>query len=133
MAWCESLTGYTEEAREHAELGLRLSPRDMEFWLSVAYLALAQASFADGDFEKTKEWGILAIQMHPKAPIRRALMIASFGHTGDLEGVARQVEHLKAFAPDFLPSILCGDMTLYKMPEHNALLVDGLRKAGLEV
>ncbi len=38
---------------------------------------------------------------------------------------------LEAFAPDFLPSILCGDMTLYKMPEHNALLVDGLRKAGL--
>ena len=133
MAWCESLTGFTEEAREHAELGLRLSPRDMEFWLGVAYLALAQASFADGDFEKTKAWGKLAIQMHPKGPIRRALMIACCGHTGDLEGVARQVEHLEAFAPDFLPSILSGDMTLYKMPEHNALLVDGLRKAGLDV
>ncbi|MCH7778004.1 MAG: hypothetical protein IH878_15945 [Gemmatimonadetes bacterium] len=37
----------------------------------------------------------------------------------------------KAFAPDFFPSILRGEMTLYKMSEHNALLVDGLRKAGL--
>ena len=37
---------------------------------------------------------------------------------------------LKAFAPDFIPSILSGAMTLYKMPEHNTLLVDDLRKAG---
>ncbi len=36
-----------------------------------------------------------------------------------------------AFAPDFLPSILQGELTLYKMSEHNALLVDGLRKAAL--
>ncbi len=62
MAWCESLTGFTEEAREHAALGLRLSPRDNELWLGAAYLALAQASFADGDFEQTREWGKLAIQ-----------------------------------------------------------------------
>ena len=47
MAWCESLSGFTEEAREHAALGLRLSPRDNELWLGVAYLALAQASFAE--------------------------------------------------------------------------------------
>ena len=48
MAWCESLAGFTGEARDHAALGLRLSPRDNELWLGVAYLALAQASFADG-------------------------------------------------------------------------------------
>jgi TolB-like protein len=131
MAWCESLTGFTEEAKEHAALGLRLSPRDNELWLGVAYLALAQASFADGDFEKTKEWGTLAIQMHPKAPIRRALMIACCGHAGGLDEAAKQAADLKAFAPDFLPSILNGDMTLYKMPDHNKLLVDGIRKAGL--
>jgi predicted lipase len=58
-------------------------------------------------------------------------MIACCGHTGDLDEAVRQAEDLKAFAPDFLPSILRGEMTLYKMPEHNALLVDGLRKAGL--
>ena len=30
MAWGESLAGLTKEAREHAELGLRLSPRDLD-------------------------------------------------------------------------------------------------------
>ena len=131
MAWCESLTGFTEQAREHAALGLRLSPRDNELWLGVAYLALAQGSFADGDFEKTKAWGRLAIQMHPKAPIRRALMIASHGYLGELEEAARHAADLKVFAPDFLPIVLRGEMTFYKAPEHNALLVDGIRKAEL--
>jgi hypothetical protein len=40
------------------------------------------------------------------------------------------VTDLYAFAPDFLPSVLRGDMIIYKMPAHNALFVDGLRKAG---
>jgi hypothetical protein len=133
MAWCESLSGFTGEAREHAALGLRLSPRDNAIWLGTAYLALAQASFADGDFEKTRDWGKLAIQMHPKAPIRRALMIACCGNAGDLEEAGRHAAELKAFAPDFLRTIYQGEMTLYKMPEHNALLVDGLRKAGLSI
>ena len=34
-------------------------------------------------------------------------------------------------APDFIPTILRGDLTLYKMSEHNDLLAEGLRKAGL--
>ncbi len=130
MAWCESLAGFTGEARDHAALGLRLSPRDNELWLGVAYLALAQASFADGDYEETEKWAKLAIQMHPRAPIRRALMIACCVHNGDLKEAREHVDFLKSFAPDFIPSILRGDLTLYKMPEHNALLIDGLRKAG---
>ncbi len=129
MAWCESLSGLTQEARKHAALGLRLSPRDNVIWLGTAYLALAQASFADGDFEKTRDWVKLAVQMHPKAPIRRALMIACCGSAGDLKEAARHAAELKAFAPDFLRTILRGEMSLYKMPKHNALLVDGLRKA----
>jgi hypothetical protein len=39
---------------------------------------------------------------------------------------------LKIFSPDFIPAILRGDMPLYKMPEHNKLLVDGLHKAGFK-
>ena len=97
----------------------------------MAYLALAQVSFADGDCDQTQEWGKLAIQMHPRAPIRRALMIACCGHSGELEDAPTHIDFHQSFAPDFLPSVLRGDLTLYKMPEHNALLADGLHKAGL--
>ncbi|MDH3665507.1 MAG: hypothetical protein OEN23_01110 [Paracoccaceae bacterium] len=130
MAWCESLSGLTDEAREHAALGLRLSPRDNEVWLGVAYLALAQASFADGDFAETRKWADLAIQMHPRAPIRRALMIACCIHDGDMAGAAEHAEFLHSFSPDFIPSVLRGEMVLYKLPDHNALLAEGLSKAG---
>ena len=130
LAWCESLSDFTEEAREHAALGLRLSPRENEIWLGTAYLALAQASFADGDFEETRKWGKLSIQMHPRAPIRRALMIACCVHDGEFAEAAEHVKFLDSFAPDFISSVLRGDLTLYKLPEHNALLADGLRAAG---
>jgi len=131
LAWCESLSGLIKEAREHAELGLRLSPRELDLWLGVAYLAHAQASFADGDFETCKEWGTLAIQMHPRAPIRRTLMIACCAFNGDMEEAGEHVDYLDSFSPDFIPSVLRGDLKLYKLPEHNALLLEGLRKAGL--
>jgi TolB-like protein len=131
MAWCESLAGFTEEARNHAALGLRLSPRDNELWLGIAYLALAQASFADGDYKETEKWAKRAVQMHPRAPIRRALMIACCVHNGDLKEAREHADFLESFAPDFTPSLLRGEITLYSDPEHNALLVEGLRKAGI--
>ena len=130
MAWGESLAGLTREAKQHAELALRLSPRDLDLWLGDAYLALLQASFSEGDFEEAKRWGLLAIQMTPKAPIRRALMIATCMHLDDADGAIRHARELEQFAPGFIPSILDGSMTLYRFPEHNALLIDGLRKAG---
>ena len=131
MAWCESLSGLTEEAKEHANLGLRLSPRELDLWLGVAYLALMQACFAERDFDEAMKWGKLAIQMEARAPIRRALTVACCAFAGDLEEARRHAEFLESVAPDFIPSLLSGRMTLYKMPEHNALLLDGLGKAGL--
>jgi TolB-like protein len=131
-AWGESLAGLTAKAREHAELGLRLSPREMDFWLGVAYLALTQASFAEEDFEEAIKWGHLSIQLHSKAPIRRALLVACCAYTGDFQQATQHADEIKTFSPDFIPSILRGDMLLYKMPDHNRLLEDGLRKAGLK-
>jgi adenylate cyclase len=130
-AWGESLAGLTELAKEHAELGIRLSPREMDLWMSVAYLALCQASFAEGNFADAIKWGRLAIQMHAKAPIRRALMVACCAHTGNLEEAAHHADELKVFSPDFIPTILRGELLLYRNAEHNKLLLDGLRKSGL--
>jgi len=128
----EALAGLTAMAREHAELALRLSPRDLDLWLGCAYLALTQSSFAEADFVEAIKWGHLSIQLHSKAPIRRALMVASCAYTGDFEQAAHHAEELKIFSPDFIPAILRGDMSLYKMPEHNKLIIDGLHKAGFK-
>lgn len=130
MAWHESLVGRTGEAKMHAKLALRLSPRDADVWVGDAYLALAQSHFAEGDFEKVQEWGKLAVQFTPRAPIRRALLIASAGHLAQPQDGTAHAEALAGFAPTFLDSIVSGRLALYRLPEHNALLIDGIVKSG---
>jgi TolB-like protein/class 3 adenylate cyclase len=127
----ESLAGETARAKEHAFLGLHLSPRERGLWLGVAYLALTQASFAEEDFEEAMKWGRLSIQMHSKAPMRRVLMVACCAYNGDFEQAAVHAAALEEFSPTYIPSILRGDLLIYKTPGHNNLLVEGLRKAGM--
>jgi len=130
-AWGESLAGLTKLAKEHAELGIRLSPREMDLWMGVAYLALCQASFAEENYADAMKWGRLSIQMHAKAPIRRALMVACCAHMGNMEEAAHHADELSVFSPDFIPTILRGELLLYRNSEHNKLLLEGLRKSGL--
>jgi adenylate cyclase len=129
LAWCESLAGLTAEAREHAELGLRLSPRDMDLWIGTAYLALAQASFADSDFRSAKRSGLKALELQEKAALRRSIVIASCAHLGEADEAARHLGELKSYAPSFLSSVLDGSYSLYVTAEHQALLIEGFKKA----
>lgn len=129
LAWAESLLGEAEAARSHVETGLRLSPREDALWLGIAYLALAQASFADGDNGETRRFARVAVQMMPRAPIRRALLISGCTHDGDMCEAREHRRILEDFAPDFLPSLIAGRVTLYGAPEINARLVEGLKAA----
>ena len=131
-AMCESMAGETAQAKEHAFLGLHLSPKEGGIWLGTAYLALTQASFAEEDFEEAMKWGRLSIQMHSKAPMRRALMVACCAYNGDLEQANVHAAALEEFSPEYIPSLLRGDVQIYKAPSHNNLLLEGLRKAGLK-
>ncbi len=128
MAWSEAIAGLADEAREHARLALRLSPRETDIWLGEGYSALALASFYEGDFSETVKWGHLAYQ---RQPVLQGLMVAANAYLGDLEAAKSHAEALTAFSPDFLPAVLSGKFEVCKLPEHNALLVEGLRKAGL--
>ncbi|MFD1159015.1 BTAD domain-containing putative transcriptional regulator [Roseovarius aestuarii] len=130
MAWHESLVGRMKEAKEHAQFALRLSPRDSDYWVGDAFLSLAQACFAESRFEEVQNWGARAIQYSARAPIRRALMIASATHLGQPEDARPHADALASFAPKFLDSIVSGRLILYRLPEHNALLVSGIKKSG---
>ncbi|RLA09549.1 MAG: hypothetical protein DRQ59_13035, partial [Gammaproteobacteria bacterium] len=130
IAWGESLAGLTQEARRHAERALRLSPRDDGNWLGEGYLALTQACFAEGDFVAARKWAETAIQVGMRAPMRRTFLIASLAHLNDASKLDRQKQAVESISPDFVPSLLRGDVRLFKLPEHNQLLIDGLLKAG---
>jgi TolB-like protein/tetratricopeptide (TPR) repeat protein len=131
MAWSEAVSGLPTEAREHAQMALKLSPRDTDIWLGWAYATLELASFIEGEFSEAVKWGRLAIQMHAKMPARQVVMVAGYGYLDDLEAAQSHVSAVKAFAPDILSAVLSGKNEVFKLSKHNTLLVEGLRRAGL--
>lgn len=128
MAWTEAVAGLAVEAREHAHLGLRLSPLDADIWRGEGFCALALASFYERDFGEAVRWGQLSNQMQP---VNQGLMIAANAYLGDLAAAKSHAKALQEFAPDFLPAVLSGAIEVCAIPEHNDLFVEGLRRAGL--
>jgi tetratricopeptide (TPR) repeat protein len=113
MSWTEAISGLVDEAKAHAQMAIRLSPREADIWLGEGYAALALAYFFERDFAEAVKWGQRAYQMH----------------LGDLESARSHAEAIKSFAPDFLNAVLSGEIEVCKLPDHNKLLVDGLREA----
>jgi class 3 adenylate cyclase/tetratricopeptide (TPR) repeat protein len=130
LSWTEAAAGNVARARELAAQAIRMSPKDR--LIGFAYLARALSAFIERDLPKVREWAELAIQSHPAAPVRRMLMIAYAAETGDTALLRTHLEKLRSVAPDFVPSVLRGDYRPFHRPEHLALLLDSLRKVGLE-
>jgi tetratricopeptide (TPR) repeat protein len=131
MAWSEAVAGLATEARKHAKKALMLSPRDTDIWLAWAYATLELASFIECDFPETVKWGRLAIQLHARMPARQLVMIAGYGHLGDVEAASSHTAAIRSFAPETLLAVLAGEYKIFKSSEHNSLLLDGLHQAGL--
>ena len=127
-AWCEASAGEFDSAKTHAHMAIRLSPKDPR--IHIAYLALAMAAFIERDASEFEEWAGKAIKMLPAAPIRRAMMIAYAAEAGNQILLETHREDLMRSSPDFIDSLFRGENQLFQKPEHTAILLDGLRKAG---
>jgi len=130
LSWTEAAAGNVGRAKELAAQALRMSPKDR--WVGIAHLAYAECAFIEQDFPRLREWAELAIQSHPTAPIRRVLMIVYAAEVGDASLLRTHLEKLQSVAPDFIPSLFRGDYHPFHRPEHMAMLLDSLRKEGLE-
>jgi len=131
LCWSEAAVGLGEEAKAHALLALRSSPRDI-YSIGVAQLALAMASYTAREYDEAVRWAQLAIQSQPTAPIRRAIMIACCARAGDLRKAAQERAILDGFAPDFIGSLFRGENRVFTRPEDMEHLLDGLRLAADE-
>ena len=127
-AWCEACAGAVKQAKEHALMALRLSPKDP--FAHPAFLALAMSAFIEGDDEAFEHWCNKGIQQSPNSPVRRALMIAYAAQKGDESLMQLHRDALLQAAPDFIGSVFRGENQLYVKAEHMDMLLDGLRKAG---
>jgi adenylate cyclase len=129
LAFAEATAGLAQEAKAHAQLALRLSPRDAN--IGVAHLALAMAHFTLRDYDQAVRWCESAIQVDHRAPIRRALMIACSARAGDMARARAEIAVLGGFAPGFVGSVFRGENPVFARREDMQHLLDGLRLAGL--
>jgi adenylate cyclase len=129
LAFAEATAGLAREAKAHAQLALRLSPRD--YYIGTAHLALAMAHFTLRDYVEAARWCESAIQVSHRAPIRRALMIACSARAGDMARARAEIAVLDGFAPGFIASVFRGENPVFARREDMEHLMDGLRLAGL--
>ncbi len=129
LAFCEATIGLAQEAKEHAQLALRLSPRD--YRIGTAYLALAMAHFTQHNYDEAARWCETAIQAMHRAPIRRALMIACSARAGDVARAHSELAVLNSFAPEFIASLFRGHNRVFARKEDMENLLGGLRLAGV--
>jgi DNA-binding winged helix-turn-helix (wHTH) protein len=80
-------------------------------------------------FSFVAEVGLEETDLEPKFINTQSEMIACCSILGDFETANRHRLDTDTFAPDFIPDILSGKMTIFKNPEHSAMLVDGMRAA----
>ena len=129
LAFCEATIGLAQEAKDHAQLALRLSPRD--YRIGTAYLALAMAHFTQHNYDEATRWCETAIQAMHRAPIRRALMIACSARAGDMARAHSELAVLNSFAPGFIASLFRGQNPVFARKDDMENLLGGLRLAGV--
>jgi adenylate cyclase len=129
LAYAEATTGLAREAEEHAQVAIRLSPKD--YYVGTAHLAMAMAHFTLRNYDEAVRWCESAIQISHRAPIRRALMIACSARAGDMTRARAEIAVLNSFAPDFIASVFRGENAVFTRKEDMEHLLDGLRLAGL--
>ena len=130
LSFFEAAEGNIARAKELASRALRMSPKDR--WVSTAQLAQALCAFVERDWQALHDWADLAIQAQATHPIRRVLMIAFAAEVGDMALLRKHLGRLQAVSPDFVASLFRGDYRPLHRPEHMTMLLDSLRRAGLE-
>ena len=119
-------SGRSEQALEYFNRAIALDP-----YTDVYLHFQSQAYFQLGRYEKAVEVLKRRLTRHPDTDISRVLLAASFGHLGRTEEARAQWQEVFRTNPDY--SLEHRRKVLpYKNPSDFELVVEGLRKAGIE-
>lgn len=120
--------GETGAAIEYLAHAMRLSPLDPELYRMQAGMALA--NLFQGHFEAASSWAQKAFRELPSFLLAVATLAASHALAGRLSEARRALEQLRRLDSRLrLGSV--ADWLPIQRAEHLAVLVDGLRRAGL--
>lgn len=120
--------GDPDSAIEYFTRAMRYSPLDPEMFRIQAGMALAHLFARRFDFAAA--WAEKAYRELPSFVMAVAIIAASHALAGSPEKSRLAIEQLRQLSPDFRLSGLADWLPL-RRPEHLAILVDGLRQAGL--
>jgi len=120
--------GECEDAIEHFERAMRLSPVDPELYRMQAGIAMAHL-FA-GRIETASLWAERSYSNLPSFLMVVALIAATRALGGRQEDARRAVEEVRKLDPGLRISNV-PDWLPIRRPEHLSIFADGLRKAGL--
>ena len=117
-----------DEAIQSAHQAIRLSPLDPAIW--SFYLALAFAHLAAGRYEEGLHWAEEALRENGGMPALQ-LKLSLCGHLGRREEAAECLRRVREIHSDPTVAGMARDMPKGLAPEITAVMVEGLRKAGL--
>jgi adenylate cyclase len=126
LAWAEFNLGLASEAKAHAELALRLSPRDPQRYIS--YWVIAFAAFVAGSPKDGIGWARMALEENPTFYHGYGILAACLAESGEPEAAQAAIAFLLRHDPVYIRSRLAGD-NYFGLPELGERYTAALRKA----
>lgn len=126
-AWVFIYNGEPDRALDHLATARRMNPRDpLEARTSTA---MTLAHLIAGRFAEAEKWGERAIQQRPNFPPPLRFRAAALAQLGRLEEASALIRQLLLIQPG--STIGRTAKVRFRHPSHQAILLDGLRLAGL--
>jgi adenylate cyclase len=126
LGWAEFNSGLAEAAKAHAELALRLSPRDPQRYLSYWVLAFA-AFVADIPLEGVA-WARKAIEENTSFVHGYGILAACLAQAGQVDAARAAIDFVMAREPEYIRSRLAGH-NYFGVPELGERYTRALRAA----
>ena len=127
LAWEEANWGLAEQARQHAELSIRLSPRAHS--IDLGYWALALACYVAGDLAGCVEHAQQAVALNRGFIGHQLLLAAAFAEQGEQAKARTIARQITRQVPGFLESRVAGN-TYFAVPALAARYRRSLALAG---
>ena len=121
--------GRLDEAIEHFEAAIRLSPHDPFRWAFYSYRSLAH--LFRGEFDDAVSWARKSVQIPNAQYWARAHLVSALGHLGDAGQAERALAQLIQVKPEFTIAFAKEHLFYLKREDQIKLYIDGLMKAGV--
>jgi len=121
--------GRLDEAIEHFEAAIRLSPHDPFRWAFYSYRSLAH--LFRGEYVDAVTWARKSVQIPNAQYWARAHLVSALGHLGDSGQADRALAQLLQVKPEFTIAFAREHLFYLKRDDQIDLYTDGLRKAGV--